>query len=130
MPLFAGMAGTAHGEANKSCSRATLGDAVIMLVAYGFVALVARNRRWILAPALSQLALFVAIGVVVTAVIEWLVLHGRWIDSWSYARGMPIVPGLGIGLVPLLQWIVLPLLVVWFVRRQLAMAGGTNDDHA
>ncbi len=40
--------------------------------------------------------------------------------SWNYLPTMPLVPGTDIGLVPLLQWIVLPLLTVWFVRRQLA----------
>jgi hypothetical protein len=32
---------------------------------------------------------------------------------------MPVVPLLEVGLSPLLQWIVLPPLIVWFVRRQL-----------
>ena len=35
---------------------------------------------------------------------------------------MPVIPGIGVGLSPLLQWIILPLLLVWFVRRQLAGA--------
>ena len=33
---------------------------------------------------------------------------------------MPVAPGTGIGVVLLLHWLVLPLLAVWFVRRQLA----------
>jgi len=32
---------------------------------------------------------------------------------------MPVIPLLGVGLSPLLQWVVLPPIVVWFVRRQL-----------
>ena len=30
---------------------------------------------------------------------------------------MPVVPLLGVGLSPLLQWIVLPLVVLWLVRQ-------------
>ena len=36
--------------------------------------------------------------------------------------------GTNIGVTPLLQWVVLPLLVIWFVRRQIqSQAGGRNE---
>ena len=132
VPLFDRLANARHWEAIKMCTVAALGDAVIMLAAYGFVAAIAASRRWIFAPSAPQLALFVATGLSITAVIEWLARHGRWIEGWSYSALMPIVPGIGIGLAPLLQWIVLPPLVVWFVRRQLAAApgGGAVDGRA
>ena len=41
------------------------------------------------------------------------------LGRWAYAEGMPVVPLLGVGLSPALQWILLPPLVAWFVRRQL-----------
>ncbi len=122
-PLFAGMASAPYTDVIRGCSQATVGDMVILLLAYALVALLARNRRWVLAPSSRQLALFIAIGVCITAVIEWLATHGLWIGSWTYSPAMPVVPGVGIGLSPLLQWLVLPLLVVWFVRRQLAERG-------
>lgn len=53
----------------------------------------------------------------ITIVMERLatqVLH-----RWAYAETMPLVPILGIGLSPLLQWLLLPPLVLWFVRQQL-----------
>lgn len=118
-PLFAGMVDARHGDALKTCSRATVGDALIMLAAYAAVAVVARSRRWIRAPSRPQLLLFVAVGLSITVVIERLALQGVWIDAWSYAPAMPIVPGIGIGLSPVLQWIVLPLAVAWLVRRQI-----------
>jgi len=120
MSLFVEMADAPLVEAIKGCSQASLGDMVIMLIAYACVSLIARSRRWVLAPSRRELTGFVAIGVSITAVIEWLALGGRWIGSWTYAPEMPVVPGVGIGLVPLLQWVALPLLVAWFVRRQLA----------
>jgi hypothetical protein len=126
VPLFDGLADAGHWDAIKGCTVAALGDAVITLVAYGFVAALAGSRRWILAPSGSQLALFVVTGLSITTVIEWLALRGLWVESWSYSPLMPIVPGIGIGLAQLLQWTVLPLLVVWFVRRQLAAAPGPS----
>jgi hypothetical protein len=118
-PLFVGMAEMPHAQVTMACLQATFGDAVIMLFAYGVVSVVVRSRSWILAPKGWQLSLFVAIGVSITAGIEWLATRGYWRASWNYLPTMPRVPGTDIGLVPLLQWIVLPLLTVWFVRRQL-----------
>jgi hypothetical protein len=102
---------------------ATRGDIVIMLIAYWFVALIARSRRWIAAPTAAHLALFVAVGVTITIVIEQLALRGLWLGGWDYSPLMPVIPGIEVGLSPVAQWVVLPLLTAWFVRRQLAAAG-------
>ena len=119
-PLFAGMANGPFIDAIRGCAQGTLGDAVIMLLAYWTVSGVAARRDWILAPSGRQLTLFLTVGVLITAAIEWLATRGYWVQNWTYSPAMPIVPGVGIGLSPMLQWIVLPLLVAWFVRRQLS----------
>lgn len=127
-PLFAGMAEAPFFEAIKGCSQGTLGDMVIMLIAYEAVSLVARSRDWVVTPGRRQLALFIAIGVSITAVIEGLATRGHWVQNWTYSPNMPLVPGVNIGVTPLLQWVVLPLLVIWFVRRQIQdHAAGRND---
>lgn len=119
-PLFAGMADGPFIDAIRGCAQGTLGDAVIMLFAYWTVSGIDASRDWILRPSGRQLTLFVSVGVVITAVIEWLAIRGHWVQSWTYSTAMPVVPVIGVGLSPLLQWIVLPLLLVWFVRRQLS----------
>ncbi len=119
VPLFESMAEAPHWQAIKSCSRATLGDGAIMLVAFWAVAAVRGSRAWIARPDAAGVGLLVTIGVLVTAVIERLAQAGLWMNSWTYSAAMPVVPGIGIGLSPLLQWIVLPPLVVWFVKRQV-----------
>lgn len=119
VPMFDRMADAAHWAAIKTCTRATLGDGAIMLAAYWCVAAVARSRRWILDAGRTNVVLFAAVGTSITIVIERLALSGRWLDGWTYSSLMPIVPIAGVGLTPVLQWIVLPPLVVWFVRRQL-----------
>ena len=119
-PLYEGMAAARHWEAVKVCTRATLGDGAIMLLAYWVVAAAKRNRWWLLHPMAFERASFVAVGATVTIVLESLATqsdHAQW--GWRYAEAMPIVPGIGVGLSPLLQWIILPLLLLWFVQRQL-----------
>lgn len=44
---------------------------------------------------------------------------GNPTGSWRNAKAMPVVRLPAIGLAPFLQWVVLPLLLVWFVKRQL-----------
>jgi hypothetical protein len=127
-PLFVGMANAPFVDVIWDCARASLGDVVIMLLAYGAVAAWTRDRRWVLASSRQRLTLFVATGVSITALIEWLATTGRWMQGWTYSPSMPVLPGLAVGLAPLLQWVLLPLLVTWFVRRQPVSHGAIDDE--
>lgn len=98
-----------------------MGDAAIVLLAYWVVAR-KPGRRWILQPTRWQLAVFVAIGLGATLVIEKLALAGMWLGGWTYSMRMPLVPWIGVGLAPALQWILLRPLTVWFCKRQRAGA--------
>jgi hypothetical protein len=103
----------------KTCSRAAAGDAVLALVAYWSVALVVHHRGWVVVPTASKVLGFTVCGLAITIAIERLALDGLWMQDWSYSPLMPVVPGLGVGLSPLVQWLVLPPLLIWLVRRQL-----------
>jgi hypothetical protein len=117
VPLFAGMPTAQHWTAVLACGRATLGDVVVAVVAFWAVALAVGSRAWVLMPTRGRSATFVAIGVLITIVMERLATGP--LGRWAYAATMPVVPILAVGLSPLLQWIALPPLIVWFVRRQL-----------
>jgi len=117
VPLFAGMPSARHWAAILVCGRATLGDAVIALVAFWGVALAGGGRAWVLAPTPGLVGGFMAVGVLVTIGMERLAT--RVLGRWAYAEAMPVIPLLEVGLSPMLQWVVLPPLIVWFVRRQL-----------
>ena len=115
-PFFQSLPRMPHWEAVKLCTLATIGDAAIMLGAFWCVAAATRARSWILHAGWRRLAGFAGIGIAITIVVELLsVSAGRW----EYSGSMPVVPYAGIGLLPLAQWIVLPPLTAWFVRRQL-----------
>ena len=64
---------------------------------------------------------------------EWLATRGHWVQQWAYAPAMPVMPGTGARLAPLLRWMVVPLLTLWFVRRavgehvQRESAGGAQS---
>jgi hypothetical protein len=120
MWLYAGSAQMSHLEGIRICMAATAGDAVIMLIAFGVVALAARSPDWVRAPTMRQTSGFVAFGLIVTSAVEIMATHSDGLFSWRYAPAMPVTPLFGVGLVPLLMWVVVPLLVLWFACRQIA----------
>lgn len=106
-----------HWEAVLFCTRATLGDVVIALSAYWVVAAYRRRRDWLYQPDGRSLLVFIAVGIVTTIALEW---HATELQQrWQYADIMPTLSLLGTGLAPLLQWLLLPPLIVWFARRHL-----------
>ncbi len=117
VPFFRGMADQPHWLGVKACTQATFGDAGIALAAFWVTAMVARTRNWILRPKRWDIAVFLSVGIVVTIVFE--ALATGMFQRWAYANTMPRLPLLGTGLLPLLQWLALPPLVLWFVRRQI-----------
>jgi hypothetical protein len=110
------MAERTHAEGVRACSEAALGDVLITLISFWVVAAIARTRNWVLHASRAHTFVFVACGLVATAVIELVAVQG---GRWSYDARMPTLPLMGIGLIPLAQWLLLPPLVLWLVRRQL-----------
>jgi hypothetical protein len=58
-------------------------------------------------------------GIAITIVGEWY--HTEVRNSWAYSILMPTVPGLGTGLSPFLQWIVIPTAALWWARPRHAV---------
>jgi len=100
----------------------TAGDVLIALCAWAFAVVVAGRPGWPV-EASSRIALLtITAGLVYTGFSEWLNTTVR--QSWSYSEWMPVLPGLGMGLSPLLQWIAVPALALWVAvwsRRRRAV---------
>lgn len=124
VPFFRGMADQPHWLGVKACTQATLGDAGIALAAFWVTAIFSRTRSWILRPNRLHIAIFLGVGVLLTILFE--ALASGTLDRWAYNDAMPRLPVLGTGLLPLLQWLALPPLVLWFVRRQIGAPASGN----
>ena len=108
---FATMKELPFWTATAWCARAALWDVAIGSAAYLAAALAARNARWIGKPSPLPIAVYLLLGLTITVVVERSALApGRW----RYAPDMPTIDG--IGLAPILQWIVVPLLIVAAAR--------------
>jgi hypothetical protein len=62
----------------------------------------------------------IALGVGFTAFSEWW--HVEVKQSWAYTEAMATIGPTGIGLSPILQWVVVPGIAFWLVHR-LTRAG-------
>lgn len=117
VPWFAGMVEASHGAVVWLCIQATGGDLVILVAGFWLASLVAGHRDWLVAGARLPALIVVLSGVTVTLIFEWLATGP--LDRWTYADAMPVVPLVGVGLAPLLQWLLLPPLILWLARRHI-----------
>lgn len=105
-------------ERTRNCTLATVGDVGILLVSFWVVAAISKSRQWVQQPNWRQISIFTFVGIVITVVFEALATGP--LGMWAYAKSMPTIPFFGTGLLPLLMWILIPPLMIWFVKRQLS----------
>lgn len=117
VPWFTGMLEASHGSVVSLCVRATLGDVLILLAAFWAGSAVVRHRGWLVTGQRMPAVITVAAGVITTVIFEWLATGA--LGRWSYAEAMPVIPGIGIGLTPFLQWLLLPPLALWLTRNHI-----------
>jgi hypothetical protein len=96
----------------------TAGDLLILLGCFWAVAALRRDRRWFCRPRRLSAPLFVGLGMAYTAASE--LYNTRVAHAWAYAPQMPRVLGVGLG--PLLQWLLLPPVLLHLLRRSSASA--------
>ncbi len=95
------------------------GDLLIAISALVGALLLAGSPGWPIVRFRSVAAFTIAFGVAYTVYSEWLNVSVR--GSWSYAERMPLLPPLGTGLSPVLQWLIVP-------SAALAAAGGRRGE--
>ncbi len=118
-PTYTGMVEMNHWDGIKLCTSATFGDVGFALTAYWITSLSSRSRWWFVNPTAWQMLLYIAVGIGLTIGFEFY--YTTISLRWTYSELMPRVPPLGTGLSPLLQWLVIPPLVLWFTKRHLGI---------
>lgn len=80
--------------------RVTVADVGLSALIYGLVARFVRDVAWGAPPSRWGLIAAAPDGAFLTVGIEW---HALATERWGYSSWMPIVPELGVGLLPVLQ---------------------------
>ncbi|MER1941867.1 hypothetical protein ABS755_14320 [Castellaniella sp. FW104-16D08] len=70
MPLFSYPPDASLAQINLACIQASMGDAVMMVIAFWFVALLQKSRGWFLHPSVRSLMWFLLPGIMMTIVFE------------------------------------------------------------
>lgn len=115
-PTYAGMIELNHWDGIKLCTSATFGDVGFALTAFWITSAASRTRQWFYSPKAWQTILFLTVGITLTVGFEYYYTNVSL--RWTYSDLMPLIPPFGTGLSPLLQWIFIPMTVLWFMRRQ------------
>jgi hypothetical protein len=92
-----------------------LGDVMIAGLALIAALVLVGSKAWPLERARVVLVLAVAFSVAYTIYSEWLNTTVR--QSWAYSPLMPVLPLIGTGLSPLLQWLVVPSFALTLAMR-------------
>jgi hypothetical protein len=102
-------------EKIRDLTHCTFGDGVIILMCYWVVSAIARTRYWILQPTWQLTAMLTSIGLIIT------LLYETYRVNVTRAYGVPVlaVPGLGMSWLAVLQWVVLPPVVIYLARRHM-----------
>lgn len=90
-----------------------LGDVLIATMLFFLTSMVLRSLDWTMTQPWRGGALVVSLGLAYTVFSEWYNVYE--LRSWSYAPQMPLLAG--IGLTPLLQWLLVPALMIVGIRR-------------
>lgn len=126
VPLYAGWSQAAHWEATLICTRATFGDAFIMFVAFAVISAISGGSRWLTEGRTAPRVAWVVVAFLLSMAFEGASVH--LLGRWAYSSSMPQV--LGMGLSPILQWILLPPLTLWLARRHLRGSRRIQDGAA
>ena len=105
LPLYTLWRTGTPGEIAFALIHCTGGDILITTVTLAAAVAFARRFRW---PPFGRRMVFtpIVLGAGYTIFSEWLNVEIR--RTWSYIVAMPVVPFLGTGLTPLLQWLIVP----------------------
>lgn len=120
LPLYTLWQEAAFDEIAFAVVHCTGGDLVIAFATLIVALLIVGNRRWPGYSFAPVTAVTLGLGVAYTIFSEWNNVLIR--ETWAYSDLMPVIPIVEVGLSPLAQWLVIPLVgLVW--AQQVVIKG-------
>jgi len=117
MPLYTLWETGTPSEVVFSAVHCTGGDILIALFAIITAIIIAGNWRRPHERRLLVIAVAVFVGLAYTVFSEWLNIDVR--GAWAYRDIMPVIPIIGMGLSPFLQWVIVPIMAfTWALHNR------------
>lgn len=107
MPLYTLWQTGTVSEIAFAALHCTGGDILIALSTVMLSLFLVGDPAWPATRKGHVIALTVILGLIYTLYSEWLNIEVR--EVWTYSDMMPVIPIIGAGLSPVLQWIAIPL---------------------
>jgi hypothetical protein len=98
------------------CALASIADVLMVLVLLFLFGLIYNNVYWIRRLKFTRTLLLVLVGFLGAILGEF---WHTWRGDWSYADTMPMLPLIEVGLSPVLQFSILPLIIFLISRRKI-----------
>ena len=93
----------------------TIGDIMILGISIILWSLFKKDGKWFFSPRKKDYLVITLLGVSYTSYSEILNVVVR--QSWGYSELMPVIPGTHIGIVPIIQWLILPSVILYVCAR-------------
>lgn len=103
----------------------TFSDILILFSSVTLLCIFKREIAWIFHPRKMNYILITSMGLFYTLLSEYI--NVQLLQRWKYSNLMPIVPGLGIGLTPILQWLLLPSIILLVTKDHLKAIGNESQ---
>lgn len=116
MPFFVG--GTLSPiEQTFRCGVASLGDGLILLAGYGLASL-SGGGDWPWRASRTPYVIYFGFGLAVAILVEVMATSLPLSSplSWRYSELMPVLPAVGLAVVPLAMWTIVPALTLGLLR--------------
>ncbi len=97
------------------CFVAALGDGLLVWGIFVIGWMTFRRFHWYVCPDGRTFSVMLAAGTSIGIGVEWVAINH--LDRWAYTANMPLVPGLDVGLVPVLQMLLLPPVIFRIAAR-------------
>lgn len=95
------------------CFSMSLGDGLLVLVIFWTGSVVLGKPAWFEYPGLRGYMFMAVTGLVMIIPLEWILMYE--VEWWSYTADTYLVPGLAVGVSPVVQMLLLPPLIFWIV---------------
>ena len=123
-PLYTGMEG--FRRMLWHCLVPSLSDGALVLLIFVLGWVMLGRRDWFVRPGRLGYALMLSAGLLIAIGVELVAI--RVFGRWEYKTQMPRLPGLGVGLAPVAQMLVLPpvifrVVTTWHARRNKWQGG-------
>lgn len=92
-----------------------LGDGVLVLGIFFIGRIVLGRWDWFEHPGRKGYATMLISGLAISVATEWMMVYVA--PRWGYTERMPLIPGLGVGITPIAQMLILPPLVFGVVTK-------------